>query len=116
MEQKNWAVIRRTIGYHRFSSPKAFDCLRNIYVALRLYVNFFQPVRKLLSKTRHGARVYKVYDVAQTPYQRMVRSGALSADKARQLLSIYQVLEPLRLRQQIREECEHLWTLADPNG
>ena len=30
---------------------------------------------KLVSKTRHGAKVYRVYDTAQTPYQRVLKSG-----------------------------------------
>lgn len=116
VEQKNWSVVRRIIGYHRFSSKKAFDTLENIYIALRLYINFFQPVLKLVKKIRHGARVYKTYDTAQTPYQRMLRNGALSQDKANQLAAIYSALNPKTLLQQIREACQHLWTLADPSG
>ena len=29
-------------------------------------VNFFQPVMRLVSKTRHGAKVHEVYDTART--------------------------------------------------
>jgi hypothetical protein len=112
VEQKNWSVVRRAIGYHRFSSKEAFQSLENIYVMLRLYVNFFQPVLKLIRKTRHGARVYKLYDTAQTPYQRFLQSGALTDDKKRQLAAIYDVLNPASLLRQIRAETEHLWTLA----
>ncbi len=116
VEQKNWAVVRKTIGYHRFSSREAYGLLQNIYVALRLYVNFFQPVRKLLAKTRHGARVHKVYDTAQTPYRRMLHSGMMSPDKERQLAAIYEALNPVDLIRKIRDECQHLWTMADPSG
>lgn len=94
VEQKNWVVIRKTIGYHRFSSQKAFETLNNVYVALRLYINFFQPVRKLVKKTRHGAKVHKIYDIAQTPYQRMLKSGAMSPEKARQLAAILFCSQP----------------------
>lgn len=116
VEQKNWVVVRRVIGYHRFSSKKAFETLQNVYIALRLYINFFQPVQKLVTKTRHGARVHKTYDTAQTPYRRMVGSGVLSPEKARQLEAIYQALNPVKLLHQVRETCEHLWTMADPSG
>jgi hypothetical protein len=116
VEQKNWAVVRKVIGYHRFSSKEAYGLLQNIYVALRLYVNFFQPVQKLLTKTRHGPRVHKVYDKAQTPYRRMLQSGLLSHDKERQLAAIYSALNPMKLIQHIHEQCEHLWTMADPSG
>jgi len=114
VEQKNWSVVRRVIGYHRFSSRKAFQSLENVYVMLRLYVNFFQPVLKLIHKTRHGARVYKVYDTAQTPYQRLLQSGKLTAEKSHQLATIYDALNPVMLLKQIRQEVEHLWTMAEP--
>lgn len=116
IEQKNWAVVRRVIGYHRFSSRQAFEALENIYIGLRLYVNFFQPVRKLMEKRRVGARVHKVYDTAQTPYRRMLNSGMLTPEKQLQLSKIYSALNPVNLLKDIRKACEYLWTLADPSG
>ena len=113
VEQKNWSVVRRTIGYDRFSTKAAFKALDNIYTLVRLYVNFFQPVLKLVAKTRHGARVHKVYDIAQTPYQRLLKSGALTEEKEKTLADIYAVLNPVSLLKQIRRDTEHLWTLAD---
>jgi hypothetical protein len=113
VEQKNWSVVRRVIGYDRFSSKEAFKTLDDVYTLLRLYVNFFQPVMKLVSKTRHGARVHKVYDTAQTPYQRLLGSGILTEDKKHELASIYSALNPASLLKQIRESVEHLWTLAE---
>ncbi len=54
VEQKNWSVVRRLIGYDRYSSRAALEALNRIYDDLCLYVNFFQPVMKLVAKTRHG--------------------------------------------------------------
>jgi len=113
VEQKNWSVIRRVIGYDRFSSKAAFKALDDVYTLLRLYVNFFQPVLKLVGKSRHGARVHKVYDKAQTPYQRLLKSGVLTEDKRRELANIYGALNPVTLLKQIRQSVEHLWTLAE---
>lgn len=81
VEQKNWSVVRRLVGYDRYSSKAAFEKLNEIYYFLRLYMNFFQPVMKLVSKTRQGARVHKIYDTAQTPYQRLLKSGVLTEAK-----------------------------------
>jgi hypothetical protein len=114
VEQKNWVVVRRVIGYQPFSSKAAFKALDDIYALLRLYINFFQPVLKLARKTRHGAKVHKVYDKAQTPYQRPLRSEVLDEDRKRELTSIYSALNPVSLLKQIREEVEYLWTLAEP--
>jgi len=113
VEQKNWAVVRRVIGYDRFSSKAAFKALDDVYTLLRLYINFFQPVLKLVGKTRNGAKVHKVYDIAQTPYQRLLKSGILTEDKKHELANIYGVLNPVILLKQIRESVEHLWTLAE---
>ena len=113
VEQKNWSVVRRVIGYDRFSSKEAFKTLNYVYTLLRLYVNFFQPVLKLLRKSRHGAKVHKVYDTAQTPYQRLVRCGVLTEEKRGELTAIYAALNPAMLLKQITQEVEHLWTLAE---
>jgi hypothetical protein len=113
VEQKNWTVIRRVIGYDRFSSKAAFKALEDIYILLRLYINFFQPVSKLVRKSRHGAKVYKLYDTAQTPYQRLLRSGVLTEDKKRELADTYGALNPVTLLKEIRRSVEHLCTLAE---
>jgi hypothetical protein len=113
VEQKNWTVIRRVIGYDRFSSRATFHALQDIHALLRLYINFFQPVSKLVTKSRHGAKVYKLYDAAQTPYQRLLESEVLTEDKKRELADTYGALNPLTLLKEIRQSVEHLCTLAE---
>ena len=57
VEQKNGAVVRQLVGYDRFASKAAYAQLVRVYRLARLHVNFFQPVQKLVSKHRAGARV-----------------------------------------------------------
>jgi hypothetical protein len=57
VEQKNGAVVRRTIGYRRFEGLDAASALARLYAAMRLFVNFFQPSFKLATKARDGAKV-----------------------------------------------------------
>jgi hypothetical protein len=64
VEQKNGNVVRRLVGYDIYTSKSAYQCLGRVYHLIRLYINFFQPTMKLLEKTRHGAKVHKVYDTA----------------------------------------------------
>jgi len=113
VEQKNWTVIRRVVGYDRFSSKAAFKALEDVYGLLRLYINFLQPVSKLLRKSRHGAKVHKVYDTARTPYQRLLRSGVLTEAKERELANLYNGLNPVALLKQITESVDYLCTLAE---
>ncbi|MBM3120028.1 MAG: transposase family protein [Chloroflexi bacterium] len=112
VEQKNGNVVRRLVGYDRYASKASFECLGRVYDLVRLYINFFQPTMKLVSKTRHGAKVYKVYDTAQTPYQRLMRSGALTEAKKTELAATYHGLNPVKLLKQINSNLEQLWTLA----
>jgi hypothetical protein len=113
VEQKNGNVVRRLIGYDRYSSKPAYECLGRIYNLVRLYINCFQPTMKLVSKTRHGAKVSKVYETAQTPYQRLLKLGGLSQAKQAELAATYHGLNPVRLLKQINDNLEQLWKLAD---
>jgi hypothetical protein len=113
VEQKNWSVVRRLVGYDRYSSRAALEILNRIYDLLRLYVNYFQPVMKLVTKTRHGAKVRKLYDTAQTPYQRLLAAGVLTEAKQQELTAIYHGLNPVSLLKQVNGNLERLWRLAE---
>src|SRR5579864_8936015 len=112
-EQKNWAIVRRLIGYDRYSSRAAYEELRALYPVLRLYWNFFQPLRKLVAKVRHGARVTKRYDRAATPYQRLLASDVLTHAQCHALTAQYHQLKPLALRTELHERLHRLWQLPD---
>jgi hypothetical protein len=66
VEQKNGAIMRQVVGYDRLVGEHAYRQLTELYRALRLYVNCFQPSMKLLSKEREGKKVRYVYDSAKT--------------------------------------------------
>ncbi|HYM92044.1 MAG TPA: transposase family protein, partial [bacterium] len=112
-EQKNWAIVRRLIGYDRYTTHAALDHLNALYRILRLYGNFFQPLRKLTAKVRHGARVTKRYDRAQTPYQRLLATAVLTPDQRHALDTLYRTLIPVALRTQIHDALRQVWQLAD---
>jgi hypothetical protein len=113
VEQKNGAVVRATIGHRRYTSLQAAELLAAIHQELHAYVNFFQPVRKLLHKERRGARLYKKYDPANTPYRRALASeDVASAVKAR-LVQEYEGLNPAALRRCLDEHLRRLWHLPE---
>jgi hypothetical protein len=113
VEQKNGNVVRRLVGYDRYASRVAYHCLERLYCNVRLYINFFQPTMKLWSKTRHGAKVHRVYERAETPYQRLLRSGILSEAKQVEMAAIYNGLNPVLLLKQMNGNLEQLWQLAE---
>lgn len=77
VEQKNGVVVRQLVGYDRLEGQRAHQQLGEVYRAVRLYVNFFQPSMKLVSKQRDGAKVGRKYDAALTPWQRLLAAECL---------------------------------------
>jgi transposase InsO family protein len=113
VEQRNGHVVRRLIGYDRYSSRAALAVFQRLYRLLRLQLNFFRPVRKLLSKRRLGARVRKRYDPPQTPYQRLLAAGVLSPAQRQALAAQLASLDPIALAREIDQTLDLLWKLAD---
>jgi hypothetical protein len=116
VEERNWFVVRRTIGYDRYATKAALDQLEATLRVLQEYMNHFQPIRKLKSKERIGTRVRKCYDEARTPYQRLLASGVLAPDKALTLQRHYERLNPIALRTQLNQALDRLWDLRDRPG
>ncbi len=112
VEQKNGSVVRQLVGYDRFEGERAYRQLAELYRAVRLYVNFFQPSMKLRTKTRTGSRVRRVYDRALTPFQRVLASGVLGAESERRLQAVHRALDPVRLLHQLETLQEALWRHA----
>lgn len=113
VEQKNWSVVRHLIGYDRLESDEQLALLHSIYQDWRLYVNFFQPVLKLIGKERIGNKVIRKYDTARTPYQRVMERNEIALASKAHLLNLYLPLNPVELRQRIDQKILQLWsTLA----
>ncbi len=85
------------VGYDRLEGEGAYRQLGEVYQALRLYVNGFQPSMKLQAKYADGRKVRRVYDAAKTPLQRLLLSQVLPTSKEHELRRVAQVLDPLRL-------------------
>ncbi len=113
VEQKNGAVVRRTIGYRRFEGLKAAAALTRLYAALRLFVNFFQPSFKLAAKVRDGALVRKRYHAPATPCQRLLADARTNEEVRRRVKELHATLDPVRLLKEIRAVQQQLVDIAD---
>lgn len=112
VEQKNWPVVRQQVGYGRYDTPAELECLAELYGHLRLFVNFFQPQMKLVSKTRRGATVSKTFDRARTPYRRVLDSPHVSEGAKYALTKTYLELNPAALKREIGRCQDRLLELA----
>jgi len=109
VEQKNWSIVRHTIGYDRMETDQDHILLENTYQDLRPYINFFQPVLKLFSKERIGNKLIRKYDTARTPYQRIMEREGISLERKAHLLNVYLHLNPVELRHRIDNQVFQLW-------
>jgi hypothetical protein len=112
VEQKNYSVVRRNVGYARYDTEEQLCVLNEIYRHLRLYTNFFLPTMKLIQKTRIGSKVIKKYDKPSTPYRRVLASAHISAEDKESLKRQYAKLNPAQLKRQIERLKQKLLRLS----
>lgn len=102
IEQKNWTLVRRILGYDRFDTQYQLDLINDLYDnELRLFINFFQPTMKLEKKVRIGSKYKRKYDTPKTPYQRVLECKEVSEERKENLRRIYAKLDPVKLRRDI---------------
>jgi hypothetical protein len=109
VEQKNWDIARRTVGYWRYDTPSEVALLNQIWAALSPLINLFTPQQKLLTKTRVGAKVTKTYDIGQTPRQRLLTHPDILDDiDAHRLTTQLEATNPAAVRRQVGQLCATL--------
>jgi hypothetical protein len=113
IEQKNWSIVRQTIGYARFETQAHCDVLNMIYDYLRLLTNFFMPSQKLVSKGRDGARIIRRLDTPQTPYRRVLASKHIPQANKDRLTKLFSTLNPAELRREVVKLTSELYHMRD---
>jgi len=111
VEQKNYSVVRRNVGYLRHDTDEELRTLNELYIYLDSYVNYFQPVQKLILKTRVGSKVSKKYDKAKTPFRRVLESKSIDDKIKARLEREYDSLNPAELKRKISRLQEKLLKL-----
>ncbi len=106
VEQKNDTLVRAYLGYDRLDTVEQTTLLNQLYDHMWLYYNFFQPVMRLKEKTvipqpgRH-ARIQRRFDDARTPFDRLCATGALDAERRKELEALRSRMNPRSLREEI---------------
>jgi len=113
IEQKNWTHVRRLIGWDRYDSPAAVGLLNDLYRhELPRMMNLFQPSVKLRRKERIGSRVKRVYDVPQTPLDRLRAGPGIDQAAVAKLLRLRAATDPFVLAHTIEQKLERIAVLA----
>ena len=116
VEQKNYSVVRKQIGYARYEGEQAVILLNEYYGLLRLYSNYFLPSFKLISKERNGARIYKKYDKPLPPYARLLQSSDVADTQKASLKAQYDTLNPAALKRAMQLLQTDIQALALPHA
>lgn len=118
VEQKNWSVVRKLIGYGRYETEAALVQLNRVYDLLQHWTNFWQPSLKLVAKERDDTtgKSRKKYDAAQTPYRRLLASGVLDETQQQALAETVAAYGPAGLRRQLAAAVDQLGRMQErPN-
>lgn len=104
VEEKNWTLVRRLIGYDRLDTPEQQAWLDAFYTDdLRPFANCFQPVMKLVGKETVDGRTRRLYDTPKTPLRRLLDGYPehLDLNRLRPLTELYTAVSPLTLKRRI---------------
>lgn len=99
IEQRNWSIVRQLIGYDRYERD-AVTAFNRLWEKRRLFANYLLPVRRL---------VRKEYDDAQTPYERLLASAQVPADRKGDLHKVYDGIDPVLLKAECDRLLNNLW-------
>lgn len=112
VEQKNWAVVRTVVGYHRYDTASELLLLNEIWQLQSQLTNYFHPQQKLMSKIRTGAKVSRKHDKAQTPFHRAIDHPGMTVERIVALKRTYSLINPAATQRQIQALTAQLLTLA----
>ena len=97
IEQQNYSIVRRFVGYARLDTYLQMKMVNELYLRLSDYQNFFQLVMRLKTKVRNGAKVTRKYDTAKTAYQRILERTDIEESIKKKLTERFLKLNPKRL-------------------
>lgn len=109
VEQKNHTLVRAYLGYRRLDTAAQCAALNDLYAVMGDYYNLFQPVLHLVAKAAAATRVRRRWDVAQTPWQRLVATQTVTAVVQAQWEATYGRMNPRRVRRDIHARIVGLW-------
>jgi hypothetical protein len=105
VEQKNWSVVRRYLGYDRLDFSELVPLINDLYEnELYLYLNHFCRTFKLEQKIAIKSRYRRIYGTPQTPYERVLESEHVPAESKARLVEQHKQLDPVLLKIEIERK------------
>lgn len=114
VEQKNYDVVRKLVGYYRFEGEETLSAMKELYEKYCLLRNYFYPSVRIIAKERVGARTLKKYDAPKTPLLRCLEASdnEISQAEKERLLEKKRSLDIVQLKLEVNELQERVLSLA----
>ena len=100
VESRQWTLVRSYVGYRRYDTDAEYQILAKLMPLISLKNNYFMPTMITIKKMRVGGKVRKKYEI-DTPYNRVLKSTAVTEEKKRALVERKASLSYLKLLQEI---------------
>lgn len=114
VEQKNFTHVRQLLGYERYEGLELKNSINELYQNYWLTLrNYFTPVMKLVSKTRQGGKMKKLYDEPATPCDRLLNSPNVAASIKEMLELKRSDLNPIQLAEELEHNLTKIYEQAD---
>ena len=114
VEQKNWTHVRKLLGWERYDSEAVVEAINDLYRhELGWWMNLYLPSVKLVKKVRVGSKVRRVYDAAQTPFERVLAGAQMKPEPVAELKKLRQGLDPFQLGKLIDQKLQRIYDLAN---
>jgi hypothetical protein len=116
VEEKNSSLVRKYLGYDRLDSAAQTLAVNQLYQKIWIYYNLFLPVMHLQEKTylpdENGlSRMRRRFDRAQTPFDRLCATSAISPVHRAALHNLRRNTNPRTLREEIYRLIDHIFSL-----
>lgn len=109
IEGKNHQSVRRVVGYDRITDQKLVEMINNMYQnEHRLLTNYFYTTLKLKEREKVNGKTTKSYEVAKTPYKRLMESDKISEEIKTKLKAEYMKLNPAELQRNLRKKLKQI--------
>lgn len=115
VESKNNQIVRRYGFYWRYDTAPQLKLLNELWPLVNDRHNFLTPTKKPIGWDTDGkGRRRRVYDTLATPFDRVLRSGVLTSEKAAELTAYRDSLNPAHIAREIDRIQQRLtWLAAD---
>ena len=115
VESKNNQIVRRYGFYWRYDTAPQLTLLTALWLLVNDRHNFLTPTKKPIGWDTDGkGRRRRVYDTLATPFDRVLRSGVLTSEKAAELTAYRDSLNPAHIAREIDRIQQRLtWLAAD---